>query len=111
MIDSKLTVKLTNEQKEKIKTRFGQAVSALHKGETYLMVGFEDSYELYLGGKKLEKGAYVSVSLFGRASASDYEKMTGLVCNILAEELGIPASAVYVTYHEIQNWGWNGANF
>ena len=70
-IDSKLTVTLTEEKKESIKRRLGQAVSLLHKGETYLMVGFQENYALYLGGKKLEKGAYVEVSLFGSASSSD----------------------------------------
>lgn len=110
-IDCKVATKLTEEQKTSIKARLGKSVSVLHKGETYLMVGFNDGYELYLGGKKLEKGAYVSVSLFGKASSSDYEKMTGEVCRILSEEAGIPASAVYVTYHGLSDWGWNGSNF
>lgn len=110
-IDSKITIKLTEEEKTKIKARLGKAVSVLHKGETYLMVGFDDGYDLYLGGKKLEKGAYVSVSLFGSASSAEYEKMTGEICKILSEELAIPASAVYVTYHGLSDWGWNGSNF
>ena len=75
------------------------------------MVGFDDEYDLYMGGNKLEKGAYVSVSLFGSASPSDYEKMTGAICNIMQEELGIPGDKVYVTYHGVNDWGWNGSNF
>ena len=110
-IDSKVTVKMTEEQKERVKARLGKAVSLLHKGESYLMVGFADGYDLYFAGKKLEKGAYVEVSLFGKASPSDYDKMTGSICAILGEELGIPGSAVYVTYHGISDWGWNGSNF
>ena len=110
-IDSKVTVKMTEEQKERVKARLGKAISVLHKGEGYLMVGFQDNYTLYFGGKKLEKGAYVEVSLFGKASPSDYDKMTGSICAILSEELGIPGSAVYVTYHGISDWGWNGSNF
>lgn len=110
-IDCKISEKLTEGQKERIKSKCGKAVSVLHKGETYLMVGFNDGYDLYLGGKKLEKGAYVSVSLFGSASSSDYAKMTGEICRILNEEADIPASAVYVTYHGLSDWGWNGSNF
>ena len=75
------------------------------------MVGFADGYDLYFAGKKLEKGAYVEVSLFGKASSADYDKMTGRICSILSGELGIPASAVYVTYHGLSDWGWNGSNF
>ena len=110
-IDSKLTVTLTAEKKESIKQKLGRAVSVLHKGETYLMVGFQDGYDLFLGGRKLEKGAYVEVSLFGSASPSDYSKMTGEICRILESEAGIPASCVYVTYHGLSDWGWNGSNF
>ncbi|MGN0167985.1 MAG: phenylpyruvate tautomerase MIF-related protein [Acetatifactor sp.] len=110
-IDSKITVPVTEDKKERVKAKLGQAVRLLNKSETYLMVGFEDNYSLYMGGKKLEKGAYVSVSLFGSASSAAYEKMTGEICGILSEELGIPGNAVYVTYHGVNDWGWNGSNF
>ncbi len=110
-IDSKVTVKLTEEKKNSVKTRLGQAISILHKSENYLMVGFEDEYDLYMSGNRLEKGAYVSVSLFGNASSDDYEKMTSAICDILQDELGIPADHVYVTYHGVNDWGWNGRNF
>ena len=75
-IDSKVTVSVTEEQKEKIKSELGKAITTLHKTETYLMVGIEDDYDLWMAGNKLDKGAYVSVSLFGNASASDYDNMT-----------------------------------
>lgn len=110
-IDSKVTVKLTEEKKNSVKTRLGQAISILHKSENYLMVGFEDEYDLYMSGNRLEKGAYVSVSLFGNASSDDYEKMTGAICDILQDELSIPGDHVYVTYHGVNDWGWNGRNF
>ena len=64
-----------------------------------------------MGGNRLEKGAYVSVSLFGSASPDDYEKMTEEICDILQEELDIPGDHVYVTYHGVNDWGWNGRNF
>ena len=110
-IDSKITVPVTPEKKESIKSRFGEAVRLLNKSEAYLMVGFEDNYDLYMGGNKLEKGAYVSVSLFGNAPSSAYDKMTGEICEILSDELGIPGDKVYVTYHGVNDWGWNGSNF
>ena len=86
-IDSKITVPVTPEKKESIKSRFGEAVRLLNKSEAYLMVGFEDNYDLYMGGNKLEKGAYVSVSLFGNAPSSAYDKMTGEICGILSDDL------------------------
>ena len=110
-IDSKITMKLSPEKKESIKKELGKAVSILSKPESFLMVGFDDEYDLYMGGNKLEQGAYVSVSLFGNASSSAYEKMTGEICSIFDKELGIPSSNVYVTYHGVNDWGWNGQNF
>lgn len=110
-IDSKITLPVTPKQKENIKSKLGKAVSIINKPESFLMVGIEDNYDLYMGGNKLEKGAYVSVSLFGNATSSAYEKMTGEICKIYEEELGIPGQAVYVTYHGVNDWGWNGRNF
>ena len=111
LIDSKITVKVTDSQKEELKREFGKLIATLNKSETYLMVGIEDSYDLWLGGEKLEKGAYVAVSLYGNAPREAYDRLTGQICEMLNEKLGIPGNAVYVTYHPVSDWGWNGRNF
>ncbi len=110
-IDSKISVKITPEQKEEIKAEMGRLIATLNKPEAYLMVGIEDSYDLWMGGKKLDKGAYVAVSLLGSAPKASYEKLTGQICDLLGEKFGIPGNAVYVTYHSVSDWGWNGSNF
>ncbi len=110
-IDSKITVPVPQEKREVLKEEFGKAVALFGKPESFLMVGFEDNYDLYMGGKKLEKGAYVSVSLFGSASSAAYESMTERICKLYEEQLGIPGKSVYVTYHGVNDWGWNGSNF
>lgn len=111
MIDSKLTVKITDQQKEELKTEFGKLITTLNKPESYLMVGIEDGYDLWFGGKKLDKGAYVAVSLLGNAPQELYEKLTGQICDLLSRKFDIPGNAVYVTYHPVSDWGWNGKNF
>ncbi|MDE7305874.1 MAG: hypothetical protein K2N33_00630 [Clostridia bacterium] len=110
-IDCKLTQKLTDEKKEALKTELGKAVSIIGKPESYLMIGISDGYDLYFAGKKMNSGAYVSVSLFGSASGNAYNEMTAAICNILKRQLGIDGSSVYVTYHGVNDWGWNGGNF
>lgn len=110
-IDSKISVKISDEKKETLKAKLGATMPVINKSETYLMVGINDNYDLWMGGKKLEKGAYISVSLLGSASSADYEKMTAAICEIYEQELGIPGSCVYVTYHPTADWGWNGRNF
>lgn len=57
-IDSKVTLPMTEDKKETIKAKLGQAITTLNKSEGFLMVGFDDDYTLYMGGKKLEKGAF-----------------------------------------------------
>ncbi len=110
-IDSKISVKVSDEKKEKIKAEFGKAISILHKPESYLMVGISDNYDLWFAGKKLEKGAYVSVDVLGEVSAGDSSKMSGAICDILQKELDIPGDKIYIEYRGTSNWGWNGSNF
>ena len=97
-IDSKITLSVPQEKREVLKSELGKAVSILSKPESFLMVGFEDNYDLYMGGKKLDKGAYVSVSLFGNGKSLAYEEMTARICQLYESELGIPANNIYVTY-------------
>lgn len=110
-IDSKITTKIDDNTKEQLKAELGKTMSLMGKGETYLMVGICDSYDLWMGGKKLDKGAYVEVSLLGDAGSDAYQKVTGAICEIFERVLGIPGSGVYVTYHPVKDWGWNGSNF
>lgn len=110
-INSKVSVAMTEEQKDIIKTKLGEAITALGKSESWLMVGFDDNYCLYFKGQKSEKIAMIEVALFGKAGAAAYEKFTALVCDIFGEVLGIPADKIYVKYEEVSNWGWNGSNF
>ncbi len=110
-IDSKVTVALTEEKKKVLKAELGKAIEVLNKSEAYLMVGFEDNYDLYLGGRKLDKGAFVAVSLLGSVASDLSGRMTAEICRIFNEQLGIPGDGIYVTYTGIKDWGFNGRNF
>lgn len=109
-IDAKITLPLNVAQKEELKSKFGNIILTLRKTEQYLMVGIDDNYDLWFAGKKLEKGAYVSVSAFGSLNPQDCNKFTDQVCHHLEKMFGIPKDAVYVTYHSVSDWGWNGSN-
>ena len=110
-IDSKVTVKLSEEEKEFIKDRLGKKIDLFGKTENWLMVGFEDQYDLYFAVKKMERAAYVSVRLYGKASDEACNAFTAAICDVFEEMLGIPASAVYVSYLTTDQWGWNGGIF
>ena len=110
-IDSKVTMKLTPEKEETIKSKLGEMITILGKPESFLMIGFKDEYDLYFAGNKLDAGAFVSVQLFGQANSSACDKMTGEICELYSTELGIPKNNIYITYQGISDWGWNGSNF
>lgn len=110
-IDSKITVKVSDEKKDVIKARLGEAASIIGKSERFVMIGFDDEYTLYFAGNKMEKAAYVSVDIFGGANSPSSDEMTAAICKIYEEELGIPAGNIYVEYRSTTDWGWNGRNF
>ncbi len=110
-IDSKITLKVSDEKKDIIKARLGEAASIIGKSERFVMIGFDDDYTLYFAGNKMEKAAYVSVDIFGGSNSPASDKMTAEICRIYEEELGIPAGNIYVEYRSTTDWGWNGGNF
>jgi phenylpyruvate tautomerase PptA (4-oxalocrotonate tautomerase family) len=75
------------------------------------MIGFEDKCDLYFQGNNNADTAFVEVKIFGSASKSSYNELTKEICVIFNEELGIAPNRIYVKYEEVDNWGWNGANF
>jgi hypothetical protein len=110
-IDCKIAKKLNDSEKDLLKTQLGKAITCMNKTESYLMVGINDGYKLYFGGKEIKNGAYVQVNVMGSVKPDNAEKMTKAVCDILSNNFGIAGNDVYVTYQGIENWGWNGGNF
>ena len=111
-IDSKVSVKITDEQEKELKSRLGQAISVIPgKSESWLMTGFEDGYHLYFRGDNSEPVAFVEVSVYGSANSSAFSKLTGEITKIFGDVLGIAADHIYVKYTPTSDWGWNGSNF
>ena len=55
-INSKISISITEEQEETVKSRLGQAIATIPgKSENWLMVGFEPEYRLYFRGKKMSR--------------------------------------------------------
>ncbi len=111
-INSKISTSLSDVQEKEIKTRLGQAITAIPgKSESWLMVGFEPEYKLYFRGDDSQPMAMVEVSVYGNENPSAFSKLTGLICDIFKDVLGIAPDHVYVKYDAVSNWGWNGGNF
>ena len=111
-INSKVSVKLSDDQEKEIKTMLGQAITSIPgKSEAWLMLGFEDEYKLYFRGDNSQPCAFVEVSVYGQENPAAFSKLTGQICEIFGKVLGIAADHIYVKYEAVTNWGWNGGNF
>ena len=110
-IEAKLSVKLDENQKNELQAKLTDVVSgAFSKPKAYIMTGIEDGKSLYMAKKKLNGGAYISISLLGSASKPACQNLTASICDILSD-YGIDGSNVYVTYHPVDLWGWNSSMF
>ena len=111
-IGSKVTVELSKEKKEKLKSELGKIIADIPgKSEKFLMVGFEDNYSLYFGGEELQYGAFVEVKVLGQVEKKYFEEITKDICNLYESEMNIPKDHIYIQYEEVKHWGFNGFNF
>ena len=111
-INSKVSITITDEKKETIKSKLGKIIELIPgKSQEWLMVGFEDNCSLYFKGTNDRPTAFIEVKIFGNASEASYNKLTEAICNLFYEELQIPKDRIYVKYEEVYNWGYNGSNF
>ena len=107
-IDVKITGSVTAEKRDILKTELGKAISLLDEPESFLMIGLQDNYDLYFGGARLEKGAYVSVAMLGEPNREKDAAMTARITELLQEQFDIPPKFIYVSYQGIRDWGWRG---
>ena len=111
-IESKVSVTLSEEQEIELKTRLGAAIALIPgKSEQWLMTGFQDNYHLYFRGDNSAPAAYIEVKVYGRENPEAFNSLTGEICKIFNEVLGIAKDHIYIKYEAVANWGWNGANF
>lgn len=111
-INSKVSVSISQEKEEELKTRLGQAIALIPgKSEAWLMTGFEDNCHLYFRGDNSRPIAFIEVKVYGKENPSAFDALTAEITKIFNEVLGIAPDAIYVKYEAVANWGWNGSNF
>ncbi len=111
-IQTKVSVKMTDQQEKTIKEQLGKAISLIPgKSESWLMLTFEDDCHIYFQGDGKQPAAFVEVKIYGKANGDAYDQMTAAITQILSNELQIAPNRIYVKYEETAHWGWNGNNF
>ena len=111
-IEAKMSFELNDSQKDNLHKKLEDVISgAFSKPKSYIMTNIEDSQRLYMAGSRIDKGAYISISLLGSASKSACQTATQEICDILKTDLGVDTSKVYITYHPADLWGHDGYMF
>lgn len=110
-INTNTNVKISNEQREELKSELGRAIANLGKSENWLMLSFEDECEMYFKGDSSKPMAYVDISVFGKSTDEACELMTKDLCGVYNKILGISPENLYVKYSGSTQWGWNNMNF
>lgn len=111
-INVKVSTKVSEKQEKELKQKLGKAIEAIPgKSEQWLMLNFEPESRLYFKGRNDAPIAYADVKIFGGENPKAFSKMTGELCGIFQEVLGVAPDHTYIAYHPIANWGWNGGNF
>ena len=111
-IHARLSVKLDEAQKADLQSKITDVVSeAFSKPKNYIMAEVADGCSLFMAGKSLDKGAYISIGLLGSTTKDRCNAVTQKVCEVLSSDYGISGSGVYITYHPTELWGWNGMMF
>lgn len=104
-----LTKKLSDEQKDAIKSGLGEKISLIPgKSERALMVDFSENHTMYFAGEKRDL-AFVDVRCYKSAPFADKQRFTEAVFELLAQETGLTADDIYLSWGEYDTWGTKGS--
>ena len=111
-IQARLSINMSDAQKDDLQSKLTAiAEEGLSKPKTYIMAEIEDNCALYMAGQKPEKAAYISVKLLGNPTKDRCNFVTQRMCKVLTDEYGIDGSKIYISFHPVDLWGWNGMMF
>ena len=109
-IEVKTTQKLSREQKitltEKLSAAWAECSDPHVAGNIQYVV--EDDMFITFRGDHDSPSANVQVHPGPLTPVSDYEKIVKAFFPVLTEELGVSKDKLYITFSEIQHWGFDG---
>ena len=110
-IHVRTNVSVEDSIKSKRERDFGKAISFLPgKSQDWLRTRIEDNCRRTFSGSN-EPLRRIQVSVYGKASAKDYDCFTGKLTDLVASYLPRRKDRIYVSYFETPYWGYNGSNF
>ncbi len=100
---------LKENEKGQLKAKMGELITLISgKTEAVTMVSINDGCSLYMGGKALDKGAFIEIRLLGAAKMQEKEALTEAIFKAMKSMFGMPESDIYITIQEFDSWGFGG---
>jgi phenylpyruvate tautomerase PptA (4-oxalocrotonate tautomerase family) len=100
--------KLSDSQKEKLKSELGRLIALIPgKSEADLIVAVRDSDAVYSGGEAVPC-MYMDVRVYTKTTEEAKQRFTRETCAFIAKTFGIPVNRQYLTISEYDNWGYDG---
>ena len=111
-INLKTTEKISKFAEKELSEEFGRLIELLPgKSDFWLMQCFEGEARMTFRSGKDEPTAMIEVSVFGKAPADCYERLTAALTSAVSKKLNVSPDRIYVKYTECDTWGYNGSNF
>lgn len=107
-----LSLRCSKEIPEALLQELSAAVAeAIGKPEKYVMVVAERA-DITLSATTAD-AAYGEVRSIGGLDRAVNRRLTGSICRLLSERLGIPAERIYITFQSLpaDHWGWDSSTF
>jgi phenylpyruvate tautomerase PptA (4-oxalocrotonate tautomerase family) len=101
--------KLKESEKEQLKAKMGELITLIPgKTEAVTMVSINDGCSLYLGGKALDKGAFIEIRLLGAAKTQEKQALTEAIFKAMKSMFGMQENEIYLNIIEFDSWGTGG---
>jgi len=95
-----------------LKELSNQLANLLGKPESYVMTLIKTSVSMTHGGSS-DPACYVEVKSIGAINATSTKTVSNMICTLLEDKAGVPASRVYIEFKDVPAnlWGWNSSTF
>lgn len=95
-----------------LKTLSAKLAGHLGKPESYVMTAFEAEIPMTFGGTT-DPVCYIYIKNIGQITPSQTKSMSQDFCQIIQDELGVPAKRTYLEFSPVERhlWGWNSSTF
>ncbi len=84
----------------------------LGKPESYVMTNLVPHTEMTFAGS-FDPTCYAEIKNVGKFKPDQTERISGKVCDLITQSLGVPRSRIYIEFADATGylWGFNGGTF